>query len=117
MNFICLAAQFYVALYPIGGPNLNANNFFQSYLAGPFLLVLYLGWKIYSWFKVPSHRPLYVPINKIDIYTGLRQGQVELISGPQVSEEQRKQSIIEIREDKKKQGLGDWAKAGVRTLF
>jgi amino acid transporter len=117
MNFLCLAAQFYVALYPIGGPNLDAETFFESYLAGPFLLVLYAGWKGYSWFKIPAHRPLYVPINKIDIYSGMRQGQAEMISGPGVTEDQRKQSIIEIQEEKKKGGIGGWAKAGVRTLF
>lgn len=117
MNFICLAAQFYVALYPVGGPNLDPTTFFQDYLAGPFLIVLYLGWKAYSWFYRPEHRPLYVPIAKIDVYSGMRQGQAEMISGPHISHEQRKESIIEIKEDNKKKGIGGWAKAAVRSVI
>ncbi|EXJ74754.1 uncharacterized protein A1O5_01449 [Cladophialophora psammophila CBS 110553] len=116
MNFVCLAAQFYVALYPVGGPYLNANLFFQAYLAGPFLLFLYVLWKGYSWFKVKEHRPLYVKIKDIDIYTGMREGQAELISGPGVTEEQRRESIVEIQAEQKK-GVMDWTKAAVRAVF
>lgn len=117
MNFICLAAQFYVALYPVGGPNLDAGDFFQAYLAGPFLVGLYVLWKGYSWFKVPGHRKMYVPIKDIDIYAGMRQGQVDLISGQGISDEQRRQSILEIKEENKKKGVKDWAFAGVRSIF
>ncbi|KIX92946.1 uncharacterized protein Z520_11422 [Fonsecaea multimorphosa CBS 102226] len=117
MNLVCLMAQFYVALYPIGGPNLNANIFFQDYLAGPFIVALYIGWKVYSWFYVKEHRPLYVKIKDIDIYTGMREGQAELISGPQVSEQQRRESIAELQEEQKKKGVMDWAKATVRAVF
>src|ERR1700761_4955513 len=104
LNFVCLAAQFYVALWPVGGPNLNANAFFQAYLAGPFLIVLYIMWKVYSWFRVPEHRPLYVKIKNIDIYTGMREGQSTMISGPNVSLEQRRASILEMQEEQKKKG-------------
>lgn len=117
MNFVCLAAQFYVALYPVGGPNLNAVNFFQDYLAGPFLVVLYIGWKAYSWFAVKEHRPFYVPIEKIDIYSGMREGQVELISGGQLTEEQRKQSIIEIKEENQKHGFKGYGMAIIRAVI
>jgi yeast amino acid transporter len=117
MNLLCLIAQFYVALYPVGGPNLNPTIFFQDYLAGPFLLVLYLGWKVWSWFKRPEHRPLYVKIKDIDIYTGMREGQIELISGPQVTLEQRKASIVEMQDEQKKKGAVGWAKALVTSVF
>jgi yeast amino acid transporter len=117
MNLLCLIAQFYVALYPVGGPNLSPTIFFQDYLAGPFLLVLYLGWKVWSWFKRPEHRPLYVKIKDIDIYTGMREGQVELISGPQVTPEQRKESIVEMQDELKKKGAVGWAKAFVTSIF
>jgi yeast amino acid transporter len=117
MNFICLSAQFYVALYPIGGPYLNATIFFQDYLAGPFLIFLYLLWKGYSWFYVKEHRPLYVKIKDIDIYAGMREGQAELISGPGVDEEQRRQSIIELQDERKKKGAIGWAKAAVQSVF
>jgi amino acid transporter len=73
INILCLIAQFYVALYPVGGPNLDPKTFFELYLAGPFLIALYIGWKVYSWFFRPADRPLYVKIKDIDIYTGLRQ--------------------------------------------
>jgi amino acid transporter len=88
INVLALIAQFYVALYPVGGPNLDPKTFFQSYLAGPFLIILYLIWKVYSWFKRPEDRPLYVKIKNIDIYSGMRQDQLR-ISGADVPEDQR----------------------------
>jgi yeast amino acid transporter len=117
MNFVFCVAQFYVALYPVGGPNLNVENFFELYLAGPFVIGLYIIWKVYSWFAVPAHRPLYIKIKDIDIYSGMREGQADFISGRNVTEDQRRQSIQEMREENKKQGVGGWAKATVRTLF
>ncbi|RAQ99030.1 high-affinity amino acid transporter [Stemphylium lycopersici] len=78
---IALVAQFYVALYPVGGTPLQVEGFFETYMAAPFLVVLYLMWKVYSWFKFPSHRPLWIATKDIDIYTGMRQEGRELISG------------------------------------
>ncbi|TVY56809.1 putative amino-acid permease P7G5.06 [Lachnellula cervina] len=103
LNFVCLAAQFYVALYPVGPPSayLNPTTFFQDYLAGPFLLFLYLGWKGYSWFVVPEHRPLYVKIKDIDIYTGMREGQL----------------LPHEHVEKPRRGPLDWAKAAVRNII
>jgi len=117
MNLLCLIAQFYVALWPVGGGNLNPTTFFQDYLAGPFLLVLYIGWKAYSWFAHPSHRPLYVAIKDIDVYTGMREGQMDMISGPAVSQEARRQSVAEMQGEKRKGGAGGWAKAVVGNLI
>jgi len=114
MNLVCLIAQFYVALYPVGGPNLNATIFFQDYLAGPFILFLYVIWKVYSWFAVPAHRPLYVKIKDIDIYTGMRPEQLD-ISGPDVPEDRRRQSIAQSIEEKR--SPLQWAKAAVQSVF
>ena len=100
INIIALMGQFYVALYPVGGPNLNADEFFQLYLAGPLLVFLYLCWKTYSWFVRPSDRPLWIAIKDIDIYTGMRDTQAA-ISGPDVSEEHRRQSVMEMHDEKK----------------
>ncbi|RDW57314.1 hypothetical protein BP5796_12764 [Coleophoma crateriformis] len=116
LNFLCLVAQFYVALWPVGGPNLNATIFFQDYLAGPFLLFLYLIWKVYSWFKIPEHRPLYVKIKDIDIYTGMRDTQLE-ISGPHISEEQRKEGISRLIGERVKRTPLQWAKSLVTSIF
>lgn len=117
MNLVCLIAQFYVALWPVGGPNLNATIFFQDYLAGPFLLVLYVGWKVYSWFMVPAHRPLYIRTKDIEIYEGMREGQLERISGSGVSPDQRRESIAQIQADNQKKGVLGWANAVVRSVF
>jgi amino acid transporter len=116
MNFLCLAAQFYVALWPVGGPNFVVTTFFQDYLAGPFLIVLYFIWKIYSWFMVPEHRPLYVKIRDIDIYSGMREGQME-ISGRDVPEEVRRQSVAQLQSEYQRVGIAGWAKAAVGNIF
>jgi yeast amino acid transporter len=117
INVIALMAQFYVALYPIGGPNLNANNFFQLYLAGPLLIFLYLVWKSYSWFVRPEDRPMYIKIKDIDIYTGMREAQASLISGQGVSEDQRRASIMEIQEENKVKGFKGHLRAFVGNVI
>ena len=117
INIIALMAQFYVALYPVGGPNLNANEFFQLYLAGPLLVFLYLIWKIYSWFYKPSDRPLFIRTRDIDIYSGMRDTQA-MVSGRGVPEEQRRQSVMQMRDEApKRQGIKGWTVAGIRSLI
>jgi amino acid transporter len=115
LNLICLAAQFYVALWPVGGSP-NAMNFFESYLAAPVIIFLYLLWKVYSWFEYPSHRPLFVRTRDIDINTGMREGQLAHISGENVMEGERRASIVELQAEKKK-GAKGWAIGVVRGLF
>lgn len=68
----------------------------------PLILVFYFIWKIYSWFNVPAHRPLWVAADKIDIYTGMRDDQ-RLISDPAVrqSEPERRASIASMQEERK----------------
>jgi yeast amino acid transporter len=102
-------AQFYVALYPVGGPNLDPQTFFKSYLAGPFLIALYVVWKVYSWFVRPADRPLYVKIKDIDIYTGMRDAEI--------SPEQRRASVAEMQDARKKRGPKDYIMAGVRSII
>jgi yeast amino acid transporter len=45
LNILCLIAQFYVALFPIGEEP-NASTFFRAYLAVPVILVFFVFWKI-----------------------------------------------------------------------
>jgi amino acid transporter len=116
LNFLCLAAQFYVALWPVGGPNFVVITFFQDYLAGPFIIFLYAIWKIYSWFTIPEHRPLYVKIKDIDVYSGMREEQRE-ISGAQADPEYRRQSIAQMQDEQKKKGAVGYAKAFVASIF
>jgi hypothetical protein len=61
---LCLIAQFYVALFPIGGEP-NAVAFFQSYLAAPVILVSYIGWKIYK-------KTRFVRAHEVDLVSGRR---------------------------------------------
>ena len=117
INIISLIAQFYVALYPIGGPNLDPTTFFQLYLAGPLLIFLYLCWKVYSWFVRPADRPLFIRMKDIDIYTGMREEQRSLMTGGGLSDEQRRASIIEMQTEKKKNGPKDYIMAGIRNLI
>lgn len=99
-------ASFYVALFPIGGnPTGGAESFFNQYLALPLIVFLYLIWKVYSWFKIPAHRPMFVRAKDIDIYTGMR-------------EDQRNLSVIEIEQERDaKKSIGGRAMTVVRSLF
>jgi yeast amino acid transporter len=115
INVIALIASFYVALYPVGGPYLSANGFFIAYLAGPLIVFLYLCWKTYSWFYVPAHRPLWVALDKIDIYSGMREN-VSAISGRDVPEETRRASIAEMQASQKK-GAAGRVMGAVRQIF
>ena len=108
--------QFYVALYPVGGPNLNANTFFQLYLAGPLFIFLYLCWKVYSWFVRPADRPLFIRTKDIDIYTGMRDIS-GMVNGVGISEEQRRASIQEMQDERKKRFPKDHIMAVVRSIF
>lgn len=47
LNILCLIAQFYVALFPIGGSP-DAEAFFEAYLAAPLVIVFFIGWKLYK---------------------------------------------------------------------
>lgn len=67
--FLILIGQFWVAINPIMGDGLSAENFFENYLAMPILLFLYFGYKIYckDWslfvraadIDLISHRQIY----------------------------------------------------------
>lgn len=114
---LALIAQFYVALFPVGGAPPNAEAFFEAYMAAPFLVVLYLMWKVYSWIYIPEHRPLWIAIKDIDIYTGMRHEQRELISGQGVDPETRRASIQEIQDEKKVTGVKGRLMAVVHAIF
>lgn len=119
ISWLALIASFYVALYPVGPADnyLNTEAFFQAYLALFLLIFLYLIWKVYSWFARPADRPLWIPINKIDIYSGMREDQRTSISGMNVPEDQRRASIQHIQQEHEKHGAMDWIKTGVRNIF
>jgi amino acid transporter len=61
-----LIAQFYVAVWPIGG-GVTAESFFQSYLAAPIIFTLYVGWKVWS-----RDWKMWISAKDMDIMTDLR---------------------------------------------
>ncbi|EPX73919.1 uncharacterized protein SOCG_03136 [Schizosaccharomyces octosporus yFS286] len=62
-NILCLIAQFYVSLFPVGGKP-NAAGFFQGYLAAIVVVVFFIGYKIYDRTYIRS-------LADIDLDTGL----------------------------------------------
>lgn len=66
LNFIALLATFYSSLYAADGSPPNAESFFKSFLAGPIIIVLWLGHKIYS-----KDFRLYVKAHEMDLHTGI----------------------------------------------
>ena len=108
--------QFYVALYPVGGPYLVPTTFFQLYLAGPLFIFLFLLWKVYSWSVRPADRPMFIRTKDIDIYTGMRDP-LGMNNGVGVSEEQRRISIQEMQDEKRKRGPKDHIMAVIRSVI
>ena len=65
---LCLAAAFYVALFPVGGSP-DVYDFFQSYLAAPVIFALYIGWKLWT-----RDTNIFIPALEMDVTTGMRYG-------------------------------------------
>jgi len=84
VNFLILIAQFYVALFPIGGGNLNAGTFFQLYLAAPIIIFFYVIHKVWtrSW-------SLYIKAEDMDITTGRNIVDIELLTQELYEEKSR----------------------------
>ena len=71
-------AEFWVAAWPSGYKQMSgsaiATNFFEVYLSFPIVLVCYLGHKIYK-----KNWTLWVPASQMDIDTGRREVDIELL--------------------------------------
>jgi len=65
MNFLCIVAQFYIAVAPIGG-TANAYDFFVQMLALPVIIACFVGWKVW-------HRTRFVRASEMDLLTGRRE--------------------------------------------
>ncbi|EPY50704.1 hypothetical protein SPOG_00755 [Schizosaccharomyces cryophilus OY26] len=63
MTFIALAAQLYVAIFPIDRPP-NPISFFQAYLAAPLVVISYTFWKL--WKKTSI-----VNVKELDLLEGM----------------------------------------------
>jgi amino acid transporter len=67
LNILCLIAQFYVALFPIGG-NPEVEAFFEAYLAAPVVILFFVGYKIYN-----RQWSIGVKLHEIDVDEGRRE--------------------------------------------
>ncbi|OBA20231.1 amino acid permease [Metschnikowia bicuspidata var. bicuspidata NRRL YB-4993] len=73
LNFLIIVAQFWIALWPIGGSP-DASSFFQSYLSVPVVMAFYIGHKLWK-----RNWKFYIKIKDIDIDTGRRDLDLELL--------------------------------------
>mgnify|MGYP004705302043 FL=1 len=73
LNCLILMAQFWVALFPIG-EKANATSFFQVFLCVPILIVCYFFWLFYK-----KDFRLFIPAGDLDIDTGRREVDLELL--------------------------------------
>lgn len=80
LNLAVLGLQFWIALYPIGGSP-NVSDFFMSYLGFPMIFAFYFGHKIWK-----RNWKWYIKAEDIDIDTGRRELDLDLIS-QEVAEE------------------------------
>lgn len=74
LNTLVVIAQFWIAIWPVGGKP-NASNFFEAFLGAPVILVVYIGHKIYAgnWSK-----PI-IRAKDIDIDIGRRELDLEIV--------------------------------------
>ncbi|KAF2231166.1 amino-acid permease [Viridothelium virens] len=97
LNVVCLIAQFYVAVWPVGSSP-DAGVFFQAYLAAPLILALYGGWKIYSSL---SGNPLinsrgwkpFIRTHEIDLATNRRENILREDSEPERRESLAQEAV------------------------
>jgi yeast amino acid transporter len=61
---LCLIAQFYIALFPIGATP-NAQAFFEAYLAAPIIFAMYVIWKVVN-------KTRFVRASEVDLVSGRR---------------------------------------------
>ncbi|GAB1313438.1 Amino-acid permease inda1 [Madurella fahalii] len=73
LNILCLVAQLYVSICPVGGGFNDAEGFFKSYLALPVVIVFWIGgflWKRSGWLRT----------DQIDVDTGRREHDWDVIN-------------------------------------
>lgn len=84
MMTLALIAQFWVAIKPIGEDHLDAQAFFENYLAMPILIALYLGYKIWK-----REWRLYIPADQIDLVSHRRIFDEEVLKQEELEEKER----------------------------
>ncbi|KAK9328468.1 amino acid permease-domain-containing protein [Lipomyces starkeyi] len=90
LNILVLIAQFWIAVWPIGGSP-NASDFFQTYLAAPVIIAFYIFYKV--WKRTPFVRP-----SQADLVTGRREVDIPaLIEELKAEREELKQRNVFVR--------------------
>jgi len=79
MNVLCIIAQFYIAVAPIGGSP-TAYDFFVQMLALPVIIACFVGWKVW-------HKTRFVRASEADLLTGRRE--LDLAGAKQAEIEER----------------------------
>lgn len=77
-----MIATFYVSIWPVGGSP-SAEAFFNQYLTAFIILVLYLGWMIYT-----RDWTLLIKASDMDVTTGIRMNLEELLMAAKESREE-----------------------------
>ncbi|KAK5110309.1 hypothetical protein LTR62_006162 [Meristemomyces frigidus] len=105
LNILSLTASIYIGVAPVGG-SWSITGFFEQCLALPCVVFFYLVWKGYSWFAIPQHRRMWVNLEHVDIYAGMREDQLA-ISGPHVPDQLRLERIQSLQDSlhEKKTGM------------
>ncbi|CCE61781.1 hypothetical protein TPHA_0B01090 [Tetrapisispora phaffii CBS 4417] len=70
---LMLAAQFYVAIFPVGDTP-SATNFFSAYLSLPVVLVMYIAHKLWT-----KNWKIFIPLGQLDLDTGRKQLDLDLL--------------------------------------
>lgn len=79
-----LVGQFWVAISPVGSNKLDANNFFENYLAMPILIFLYLGYKIWT-----RDWRLLIPSSEVDLVAHRKIFDAEVLRHEQLEEKEQ----------------------------
>ncbi|SCU95645.1 LAFA_0G01420g1_1 [Lachancea sp. 'fantastica'] len=79
-----LIGQFWIAISPVGSNKLDANNFFENYLAMPMLIVLYFGYKVWK-----RDWRLLIPAREIDLVKDRKIFDAEILRHESAEEKER----------------------------
>lgn len=71
INVLIIIAQFWIALFPIGGEP-NANSFFMAYISVPLVAACFIFWKLFK-------RTKFLRAHEIDVMTGRRELDLDLL--------------------------------------
>jgi len=85
VNILCLIAQFYVAVWPVGQQGTaSAKEFFEAYLAAPVVILCYVIYKAIYWNNSP-----FVKASTMDLDTGRKKIKAEKLEKEEQEEAEK----------------------------